>query len=650
MADTLESLEIEIKHSATGAAAEINRVAEAVRSLGEALRLTNRRMRNFNELMSGISGNNVFNFNDIHDNDMRQTITNTREVARGINDVSKAASKASSPLGNFISSLKRIAFYRMIRSIIKAITQAFTEGLESAYRFSAGLATEGHRFAEALDLMTVKTNTMKNQLGAAFISLLAAIQPILIRIIELVTQVATVITQFISAFTGTTYLQANDSAAQFADTMERGGKAAKEWKNQLLSFDEINRLNEPSQGGGGAGGAKALNFNGQDTELPDWAMKIHNSLHAIEMAAGGLELGLGLLLTITGANIPLGLALIALGAYHIISAAKENWGYLEGEIGFTLAKIMGIAGGALLAVGLILTFATPGFSALGLGLVAAGAAMLATSAAINWKLMPDSLAKVISDLLEILGWSLLVVGAVLAFTGANVPLGIGLIAAGAASLGAAIGLNWDGMPNEISSVLAVILAAIGAALMAVGIILCLTGVAVGLGLGLIAAGAAATFGALSMDSSAVIGAVKKLLDSCWNMVCDFFGGVWDWIKSVAEGISSLFTWGNNAKANDPNYDPYNDPDLWQSNFASGGWPDEGQLFLAREAGPEMVGTIGGRTAVANNDDIVEGIRQGVYDAVSAAMNGQGGDQVIRVYLDSREIRAGQQRLARAMGG
>ena len=54
-------------------------------------------------------------------------------------------------------------------------------------------------------------------------------------------------------------------------------------------------------------------------------------------------------------------------------------------------------------------------------------------------------------------------------------------------------------------------------------------------------------------------------------------------------------------------------------YAAGGFPDKGQLFVAREAGPEMVGRMGGRTAVANNDQIVAGISAGVYNAVSAAM-------------------------------
>lgn len=46
-------------------------------------------------------------------------------------------------------------------------------------------------------------------------------------------------------------------------------------------------------------------------------------------------------------------------------------------------------------------------------------------------------------------------------------------------------------------------------------------------------------------------------------------------------------------------------------YAQGGFPPTGQMFIAREAGPEMVGSIGGRTAVANNDQIVEGISAGV---------------------------------------
>lgn len=73
-------------------------------------------------------------------------------------------------------------------------------------------------------------------------------------------------------------------------------------------------------------------------------------------------------------------------------------------------------------------------------------------------------------------------------------------------------------------------------------------------------------------------------------------------------------------------------------YATGGFPTPGQLFLAREAGPELVGSIGGRTAVANNDQIVQGIAQGVYDAVVKAMEATAGNgQPIVVELNGDKV-------------
>lgn len=55
-------------------------------------------------------------------------------------------------------------------------------------------------------------------------------------------------------------------------------------------------------------------------------------------------------------------------------------------------------------------------------------------------------------------------------------------------------------------------------------------------------------------------------------------------------------------------------------LANGGFPDTGELFVAREAGPELVGRINSKTAVANNDQIVSGISSGVYNAMIGAMS------------------------------
>lgn len=82
--------------------------------------------------------------------------------------------------------------------------------------------------------------------------------------------------------------------------------------------------------------------------------------------------------------------------------------------------------------------------------------------------------------------------------------------------------------------------------------------------------------------------------------------------------------------------------------ANGGFVSSGELFIARESGPEMVGTIGGRTAVANNDQIVESFSAGVARVLSSAM-GSMTDRPIKIYLDGKEITSSQNRRNRMYG-
>jgi hypothetical protein len=72
-------------------------------------------------------------------------------------------------------------------------------------------------------------------------------------------------------------------------------------------------------------------------------------------------------------------------------------------------------------------------------------------------------------------------------------------------------------------------------------------------------------------------------------------------------------------------------------LAEGGMVNAGQMFIAREAGPEMVGSIGNRTAVVNNDQIVESVSRGVYQAVVAAMGQSGGTQVVEAKVNDKVL-------------
>lgn len=69
-------------------------------------------------------------------------------------------------------------------------------------------------------------------------------------------------------------------------------------------------------------------------------------------------------------------------------------------------------------------------------------------------------------------------------------------------------------------------------------------------------------------------------------------------------------------------------------YANGGFPNAGELFMARESGPELVGRMGNKNAVANNNQIVDGIRAGVYQAVREAFSSaEGRDINVTVVLE-----------------
>lgn len=101
--------------------------------------------------------------------------------------------------------------------------------------------------------------------------------------------------------------------------------------------------------------------------------------------------------------------------------------------------------------------------------------------------------------------------------------------------------------------------------------------------------------------------------------------------SAANSFSQGFN--NNLSLVVPSIPVYSQPiGPMPKQYADGGFPTMGEMFIARENGPELVGNINGRTAVANNGEIVQGIAQGVYNAMIAANgSGSGGNgQDIRV--------------------
>lgn len=544
-------------------------------------------------------------------------------AAKGVEQVGKAAEKATKPMNKFVASLARIAFYRTIRSIIKDIAQAFQEGLEKAYLFSSGISGEGNRFAAAMDRMKSAGNQMKGQLGSAFIALLTAVEPVLIALINLVTKAADAISQFLSAFTGKTYLKANATAAKFADTMARGGAAAKEWKNQLLRFDEINRLNEPSSGGGGGGGSNPLDgYAFEDTPINEKILNFVNTIkERLEPALDRLK-----------------------GAFDRL---KEAWGrfiesFSHGDLSRLIADLLALCGetiiNGLTILADVLTSVVEVLTALNTG---------------DWGKVWESLAYLIYDV--VVAVSDLAVGLATILYDALIII--------VQAIDDLLGTHFaDWMRDDRDAFLEMYNATKKSddGLFGLKRTLGLTTKetenltdAVNDTSGSLD-NASVTTANLSENVRGVRKDVSWLLDgfrefgtevgyiitSLFQPLADLAG----WIEHVLEGFGIMQGIRSRVARAEAN------GSIYLQGFASGGFPAEGQLFLANEgSAPEMVGTMGGRTAVATNADIVEGIRNGVYDAVVAANGNGSGDVSVKVYLDSKEIKAGQQRLNRAWG-
>lgn len=164
--------------------------------------------------------------------------------------------------------------------------------------------------------------------------------------------------------------------------------------------------------------------------------------------------------------------------------------------------------------------------------------------------------------------------------------------------------------------------------------------------------------------------ISSTLGGAWDTVCSIFSGNSNGFWTLRDGIFQSFktvinslVGGLNRAVSMP-FDFINNniisglrgldvmgvkPFGWLSYisvpqipyFANGGFVDKGQLFVARESGPEMVGRMGGRTAVANNQQIVDGISAGVFKAIvsASATSSQGGEQQITIPLviDGEEL-------------
>lgn len=571
----------------------------------------------------------------------------TQKIKVDSKDVDKATNRVSK-LTEVMNSLKRIAMYRVIRSVIKGISEAFSTGVKNLYEYSRIAGTD---FKNAMDSLATSALYAKNSLGAMLGPIIESLAPAVEWLTDKFVELINVINQFFAVLGGkSTYTRAVRQATEFSKATD---KAAGSVKKFLLGIDELNVM---SQGGGGAGSAledfskmfeeAAINNNA----ITDFAFHLKDILFdwsgsPESIAKKCLTAIFGAAGAIIGWTIggPLGAAigLIAGAAlsFKISDIIFNNDGKLNEEeiLSLIMIGVFGVAGGAI-------GWALGGVGGAAVGLVIGSALGLTLSELtfnFDGKLSDEEKLSAIMTAVfgvagGVIGWAL--GGAVGAFVGITIGAGLGMLLKGFA-------FKEDGSVSKSDMVKSLVgtLAIIGGGLI---------GFVFG-GIGGAAIGASVAAGVVTLvnwalfkkgnaEKQSMMGSLVTMLSGLAGGAIGFFlsGGnlagaalgasigvsisLWaqsvDW-SNVKASVETAFSNINNfvsgiglGKSSN-----YNMNGTSITGRANGGFVDSGELFLARESGPEMVGSIGNRTAVANNGQIVEGISEGVAYANSGVI-------------------------------
>ena len=252
---------------------------------------------------------------------------------------------------------------------------------------------------------------------------------------------------------------------------------------------------------------------------------IRGPIGIITSIVSGALLVLGIILTCSGI-LPLGIGLIAAGAIGLAAEVALNWDAIVTNIRNFLFEnhvLVSLISGGLLILGIILCF-VPGALPLAIGLIVVGAAGLAAEVALNWGSIVANIRRFLFEnpmLISLISGGLLILGIILCVTGIGLPLGIGLILVGAAGLATEVALHWDTVVTNIRQYLfenPELISMISGGLLILGIILCVTGVGIPLGLGMILAGSAGLATVVAVNWSSIVDWVKN----AWNAVKNFW--------------------------------------------------------------------------------------------------------------------------------
>ena len=287
-------------------------------------------------------------------------------------------------------------------------------------------------------------------------------------------------------------------------------------------------------------GAAMMGYSESETGNDDDIKSKIDKLSGAVIIGGILAILVGILLCMAQLW-GLGIKLIAIGAAASFGTIALNWDSIKEKLQTSAGDWVAVGGIIAIVLGILLCMAS--LFPIGIALIALGAAAVVTPIVVNWDTITTKISQFVNENKAIVAGAaagLLLIGILLCFT-PLLALGIGLIAAGVVGLGyTATKVDWKAIGNKISNFVEEnkgLLIGVSAGLLLIGILLCITGVGVPLGIGLIVAGVAGLgYTATKIDWNAPVNWVKN----AWEMVKRF------WNANIAPVFTQKF-WIDLAK-------------------------------------------------------------------------------------------------------
>ena len=442
-------------------------------------------------------------------------------------------------------NLEQFAMSKGITKNIRNMTQQektmlrYQFVLEQTKLAQGDFAKTQDSWANQTRILSERWKEMQATFGEAFMAIGTLFLPIINKIVSGLTQIAQMAVTASKAvyklFTGkelqTSQNQQASSIQQSVENQdaltESVKETAKEQQKLIAGFDEITKLSETEKES--TAGVVADQFGTQTTGTPltvdstqvqQATSEISSTLATIMGIAGVALIALGLLLIVTG-HIAWGIGFIIAGAGALaITMATLKSTEIGQDVKDKITAGLVIAGLVAVVIGILLCFAQ--HWGLGIGLIALGATTIVGSVALNWNGVKQKLQGPLGAALAVVGVVAIVIGILLCFA-QMWALGIGLIAVGATTVGTTVALNFNSITNALANFFrnnTGLIVGVSSALLVLGIILCATGVMLPLGVSLIAAGAGSLVSQVAINWQTIK-----------TKTSEVFNGLLTWLKT-----------------------------------------------------------------------------------------------------------------------